>query len=52
MKNTLSLAGLAFASTVASQTCQTTTVRSTAPANGTEVALQSYSCMGVDRRGT
>jgi len=45
MKSTLGFAGLAIAGMVAGQACQTTTLLTSIPANGTNVALQSYSCM-------
>lgn len=40
------IAGLTFAGTAYSQSCRTTTLRTTAPANGTHVALASYSYCG------
>jgi len=43
---TSALAGLAFAGTALSQACQTTTLQTSVPSNGSEVALQSFSYCG------
>ena len=47
MRSTLASA-LAFASTALGQACQTTTLTTSLPSNGTELALRSYSyCGGI-----
>ncbi|KAK5161403.1 hypothetical protein LTS14_001199 [Recurvomyces mirabilis] len=47
MRNIIAaFAGLVFAGTAYGQTCQTTTLTSSVPTNGTEVALGSYSYCG------
>ena len=51
MKRTL-LSALAFASTVFGQACQTTTLLTSPPSNGTELALASYSYCGGTFNGT